>query len=44
VITAMYPASTVALATIVDGERLSRSQVAGLGLVLVALGMVTAGA
>lgn len=44
VITAMYPASTVALATIVDGERLTRAQAAGLGLVLVALGMVTAGA
>jgi len=44
VITALYPASTVALATVIDGERLSRSQVGGLGLVLVALAMVTAGA
>jgi len=43
VITALYPASTVALATLIDGERMSRSQVAGLGLVVVALGMVTAG-
>ncbi|MBA3606863.1 MAG: EamA family transporter [Acidimicrobiia bacterium] len=44
VITAMYPASTVMLATIVDHERLSRSQAAGLAAAVVALAMVTAGA
>lgn len=44
VITSMYPASTVGLATLLDHERPGRSQLIGLGLAVVALGMVTAGA
>jgi drug/metabolite transporter (DMT)-like permease len=43
VITSLYPATTVGLATILDGERLSRSQVMGMGLALVAVGLVSAG-
>ena len=44
VVTSMYPASTVGLATVLDHERLSRSQLVGLGLAVAALGLVTAGA
>ena len=44
VITSMYPASTVVLATVLDHERLTRLQSIGLGLAVVALGTVTAGA
>lgn len=44
VITSMYPASTVGLATLLDRERLTTSQLVGLGLAVVALGMVTASA
>ena len=44
VITSMYPASTVVLATVLDHERLSRPQVLGLGLAVTALGMVAVGA
>ena len=43
VITSLYPATTVALATVLDRERLSRSQVVGMGLALVAVGVVSAG-
>ena len=42
VITSLYPATTVGLATVLDGERLSRSQVLGMGLALVAVGLVSA--
>jgi drug/metabolite transporter (DMT)-like permease len=40
VIMAMYPASTVALARIVLGERVDRVQAAGLGLAVVALALI----
>jgi len=43
VITSMYPATTVGLATRLDGERVSRSQTVGLVGAVVALAMVTAG-
>jgi drug/metabolite transporter (DMT)-like permease len=43
VIASLYPATTVGLATVLDGERLSRSQVVGIGLALVAVGLVSAG-
>jgi uncharacterized membrane protein len=43
VITSMYPASTVVLATVIDHERMSNSQAVGLGLAVGALGMVGAG-
>jgi drug/metabolite transporter (DMT)-like permease len=39
----MYPASTVVLATVLDGERLRRPQVAGLALTGGALVLVTLG-
>ena len=44
VITSMYPASTVVLATELDHERLTRPQTIGLGLAVVALGTVAVGA
>jgi drug/metabolite transporter (DMT)-like permease len=43
VVVSMYPASTVVLASVVDGERVSRAQGVGLGLAGVALVLVTAG-
>ena len=43
VVVAMYPAATICLAAIVDGERATRSQVAGMALAVGALVMVTAG-
>lgn len=43
VVTSMYPASTVLLATVLDGERMSRSQAVGLGLAATALGLVAGG-
>jgi uncharacterized membrane protein len=43
VITSMYPASTVVLATVLDHERMSNSQAVGLGLAVGALAMVGAG-
>jgi drug/metabolite transporter (DMT)-like permease len=43
VISSLYPASTVALAFSVDGERVSRSQAIGLGLSALALALVTVG-
>lgn len=44
VITSMYPASTVGLATVLDRERLTASQLVGLVLAVIAMAMVTAGA
>lgn len=44
VITSMYPATTVGLATTLDGERVTRSQTVGLVVAVVALALVTAGA
>jgi drug/metabolite transporter (DMT)-like permease len=43
VITSMYPASTVVLATMLDHERMSSTQAVGLGLAVGALGLVAAG-
>jgi drug/metabolite transporter (DMT)-like permease len=43
VITSMYPASTVVLATMLDHERMSSTQAVGLGLAVGALGLVGAG-
>jgi drug/metabolite transporter (DMT)-like permease len=43
VITSMYPASTVVLATVVDHERMSNTQAIGLGLAIGSLGLVGAG-
>jgi drug/metabolite transporter (DMT)-like permease len=43
VVVAMYPASTVLLATIVDGERPTRPQVVGMVLAAAALLMITLG-
>ena len=43
VISSLYPASTVGLAFVLDGERVSRVQTVGLGLAGVALVMVTLG-
>lgn len=44
VLVALYPASTVALASVLDGERASRSQLAGMGLAVAAVTMITLGA
>lgn len=43
VVVALYPASTVVLATVLDGERMTRSQMAGLWLAGTALVLVTIG-
>jgi drug/metabolite transporter (DMT)-like permease len=43
VVVAMYPASTVSLATIVDGERPTRPQATGMALAAAALLMITLG-
>jgi drug/metabolite transporter (DMT)-like permease len=43
VVVSMYPASTVALATFFDGERPSRSQLAGMALAAGALVLITTG-
>jgi drug/metabolite transporter (DMT)-like permease len=44
VLVALYPASTVGLASVLDGERATRSQVAGMGLAIVAVSLITLGA
>ena len=44
VLVALYPASTVALASVLDGERASRSQLVGMGLAVAAVTMITLGA
>lgn len=44
VIASMYPATTVALATTLDHERLTRPQVVGLGMAVTAVAMVSLGA
>jgi drug/metabolite transporter (DMT)-like permease len=44
VVVAMYPAATIGLAALLDGERASRSQLAGMALAVVALVAVTGGA
>jgi drug/metabolite transporter (DMT)-like permease len=44
VLVALYPASTVALASVLDGERASRSQMAGMCLAVIAVTMITLGA
>jgi drug/metabolite transporter (DMT)-like permease len=41
VLVALYPASTVALATLCDGERATRSQLAGMLLAAVAVTLIT---
>ena len=43
VITALYPAGTVLLARALLGERIGRTQLAGLGLAAVAVGLLAAG-
>ena len=43
VVVAMYPASTVLLATVLDGERMRRPQVIGLVIAALALVLVTIG-
>jgi drug/metabolite transporter (DMT)-like permease len=44
VVVSMYPASTIALATVLDGERAIRSQAVGMALAAVALVMITVAA
>lgn len=44
VLVALYPASTVALAAVLDGERPTRAQLGGMGLAVVAVAMITSGA
>jgi len=43
VVVAMYPASTIVLASVIDGERATRSQLAGMALAAGALVMITTG-
>lgn len=43
VVSSMYPATTVGLATALDGERMTRSQIVGLVLAVVAVAMVATG-
>lgn len=43
VVVSLYPASTILLATVLDGERMTRSQLAGLWLAGTALVLVTVG-
>jgi drug/metabolite transporter (DMT)-like permease len=43
VVVAMYPASTICLAAVVDGERATRSQLSGMALAVASLVMVTIG-
>jgi drug/metabolite transporter (DMT)-like permease len=43
VVVSMYPASTIVLASVIDGERATRSQLAGMALAAGALVMITTG-
>ncbi len=43
VLVALYPASTVALATMLDGERATRWQLAGMALAGLAVAFITVG-
>jgi drug/metabolite transporter (DMT)-like permease len=43
VVVAMYPASTILLASVIDGERATRAQLAGMALAAGALVMITTG-
>jgi drug/metabolite transporter (DMT)-like permease len=43
VVVAMYPASTIVLASVIDGERATRAQLAGMALAAGALVMITTG-
>lgn len=43
VVVAMYPASTILLASLIDGERATPAQLAGMGCAVVALVMITTG-
>jgi drug/metabolite transporter (DMT)-like permease len=43
VVVSMYPASTICLAAMIDGERATRAQLGGMGLAVVALVMITTG-
>jgi drug/metabolite transporter (DMT)-like permease len=43
VVVAMYPASTILLASVIDGERATRWQLAGMALAAAALVMITIG-
>jgi len=40
---AMYPASTIVLASVIDGERVTRSQLVGMALAAGAVVMITTG-
>lgn len=44
VLVALYPASTVVLASVLDGERATRSQLVGMGLAVAAVSLITVGA
>ena len=43
VVVSMYPASTVLLASVLDGERATPAQLLGMGLAVVALVLITLG-
>jgi len=43
VVVAMYPASTIVLASVIDGERVTRSQLVGMALAAGAVVMITTG-
>lgn len=43
-IVSLYPAATVALAMLIDRERVARTQIAGMGLALVSVLLVSTGA
>ena len=43
-IVSLYPAATVALAVAIDRERVARTQIAGMGVALISLLLVSTGA
>ena len=43
-IVSLYPAATVVLAVVIDRERVARTQIAGMGVALAALLLVSTGA